>query len=239
MGHEDEGSQSSQLQERAYPEVIYFSLITSIPQPGLAVPCPDTHHCSDCDRETGDCLTDCDTGYYDRQCRSVCSRNCRNNTCVLSEHGTGNCTAGCVAGYYGIGCSIPCDIPGGNCTACPGGCDGGYCQLGSSCVSGCIDSYYGTGCKKDVGVPMGLSASLAAASVLVIVVVVLAVSWCCRHFRRARFHLYVTPTQDIHAPRENIDDQHYAVVNEAEMYSVLSCHGKPAYSDSSDNELGM
>ncbi|XP_046546527.1 multiple epidermal growth factor-like domains protein 6 isoform X3 [Haliotis rubra] len=111
-----------------------------------AVPCHHTQHCSDCDRETGDCLTECDTGYYDPQCNSTCSRNCVNNTCMLSEHASDNCTEGCVPGYSGIGCHIPCDSPGGNCTACPGGCDGGYCQLGSSCVSGCVDSYYGTDC---------------------------------------------------------------------------------------------
>ncbi|XP_046546525.1 multiple epidermal growth factor-like domains protein 6 isoform X2 [Haliotis rubra] len=205
-----------------------------------AVPCHHTQHCSDCDRETGDCLTECDTGYYDPQCNSTCSRNCVNNTCMLSEHASDNCTEGCVPGYSGIGCHIPCDSPGGNCTACPGGCDGGYCQLGSSCVSGCVDSYYGTDCDtgEDVGILVGLSASLATASVLVIVIVVVAVFWCCRPLRRDRFQLYVTPTQDMHAPTENIDAPQYAVVDEAGMYDVPSCQGKPAYPSRSDYELG-
>ncbi|XP_046547238.1 multiple epidermal growth factor-like domains protein 10 isoform X2 [Haliotis rubra] len=80
-------------------------------------------------------------------CTSVCSKTCRNHSCLLSASGIGDCTDGCVPGYQGPRCSTPCDSPGGNCTACPGGCDGGYCQLGSSCVSGCVDSYYGTDCK--------------------------------------------------------------------------------------------
>ncbi|XP_071115854.1 multiple epidermal growth factor-like domains protein 10 [Haliotis cracherodii] len=108
--------------------------------------CKDKQHCSDCDR-TGRCLTDCDTGYFDRKCRSMCNKNCRNRSCQLSSSGSGVCTVGCVPGYQGSGCSIRCGSPGGTCVACPGGCDGGYCQLGSSCVSGCVDFYYGIDCK--------------------------------------------------------------------------------------------
>ncbi|XP_071115904.1 multiple epidermal growth factor-like domains protein 10 [Haliotis cracherodii] len=109
--------------------------------------CKDNQHCSDCDRSTGRCLTDCNTGYFDDMCSSLCSKNCKKRSCQLSGSGIGVCTEGCVPGYQGASCIIPCDSPGGNCTACPGGCDGGYCQLGSSCVSGCVDSYYGTDCK--------------------------------------------------------------------------------------------
>ncbi|XP_046547240.1 multiple epidermal growth factor-like domains protein 10 isoform X2 [Haliotis rubra] len=108
--------------------------------------CRNNQHCSECDRN-GNCLTDCDTGYFDQMCMSACSKTCRNHSCLLSVSGVGDCTDGCVPGYHGPGCNIPCDSPGGSCTACPGGCDGGYCQLSSSCVSGCVDSYYGTGCK--------------------------------------------------------------------------------------------
>ncbi|XP_046546530.1 multiple epidermal growth factor-like domains protein 6 isoform X2 [Haliotis rubra] len=109
--------------------------------------CHDNQHCSECDITTGYCITDCDRGYYDQRCKSVCSKNCRNKTCEMSSNGNDACTEGCVQGYSGTGCNIPCDSPGGSCTACPGGCDGGYCQLGSSCVSGCVDSYYGNDCK--------------------------------------------------------------------------------------------
>ncbi|XP_071115905.1 multiple epidermal growth factor-like domains protein 10 [Haliotis cracherodii] len=109
--------------------------------------CKDNQHCSDCDRSTGRCLTECDTGYFEDMCSSLCSKNCKKRSCQLSGSGIGVCTEGCVPGYQGASCIIPCDSPGGDCTACPGGCDGGYCQLGSSCVSGCVDSYYGTDCK--------------------------------------------------------------------------------------------
>ncbi|XP_046547255.1 multiple epidermal growth factor-like domains protein 6 [Haliotis rubra] len=108
--------------------------------------CSVNHHCSDCDR-TGYCRTDCDTGYFDQTCSSVCSKTCRNYSCRLSTSGVGDCTDGCVPGYQGPECDIPCDSPGGSCTPCRGDCDGGYCQLGSSCVSGCVHSYYGTDCK--------------------------------------------------------------------------------------------
>ncbi|XP_046545501.1 scavenger receptor class F member 1-like isoform X2 [Haliotis rubra] len=111
----------------------------------LATYCSDSQHCSHCNN-TGHCITDCDPGFYDNKCMSNCSKNCRNKTCSNSNIGSDNCTYGCVPGFQGTSCNIPCDSPGGNCTACPGGCDGGYCQLGSSCVSGCVDSYYGTDC---------------------------------------------------------------------------------------------
>ncbi|XP_071115906.1 multiple epidermal growth factor-like domains protein 6 [Haliotis cracherodii] len=109
--------------------------------------CKYNQHCSDCDRSTGHCLRDCDPGYFDQTCSSVCSRNCRNHSCQLSSSGSGACTEGCVPGYQGPGCNVGCDSPGGTCVACPGGCDGGYCQLASPCVSGCVDSYFGTDCK--------------------------------------------------------------------------------------------
>ncbi|XP_046544290.1 multiple epidermal growth factor-like domains protein 10 [Haliotis rubra] len=111
-----------------------------------AGPCLDNQHCSDCDNTTGHCLTECDTGYFDLKCFSVCDGHCKGYLCNQSADGSGRCTEGCVPGYQGQRCNIPCDSPGGNCTACPGGCDGGYCQLGPSCVSGCVDSYYGNSC---------------------------------------------------------------------------------------------
>ncbi|XP_067653912.1 uncharacterized protein [Haliotis asinina] len=174
-----------------------------------AVPCHDTHHCSDCDRETWDCLTDCDTGYYDRKCKSNCSNNCRNNKCVLSEHASGNCTEGCVPGYSGIGCNIPCDSPGGGCTPCPGGCDGGYCQLGSTCVSGCIDSYYGTGC--EAGSILELSAGLSGAFLIVFMVL-----WCkyCQRLKQNS----VTNSAEMCNNVAEVDD---ATVQELEWYAEI------------------
>ncbi|XP_071115921.1 scavenger receptor class F member 1-like [Haliotis cracherodii] len=112
-----------------------------------AADCRDSQHCTDCDQSTGNCNTECSAGYFGLKCNSVCNKNCKLGKCHLTVTGNDDCTHGCVPGYQGSSCNIPCDSPGGTCTACPGGCDGGYCQLGSSCVSGCVDSYYGTGCK--------------------------------------------------------------------------------------------
>ncbi|XP_071099030.1 uncharacterized protein [Haliotis cracherodii] len=121
--------------------IAYMALST------FANQCHDNQRCSDCQSSSGHCISECDAGYYDQRCKSVCSKNCRSNTCVMSNTGSDNCTEGCVPGYQGTSCNTPCDNPGGTCTACPGGCDGGYCQLSSSCVSGCVDAYYGTDCK--------------------------------------------------------------------------------------------
>ncbi|XP_046347943.1 multiple epidermal growth factor-like domains protein 10 isoform X2 [Haliotis rufescens] len=112
-----------------------------------AAKCKEDQHCSKCDSTTGYCNSECEPGYFDQKCSSICNENCRNKKCKLSINGNDNCTEGCVPGYQGPGCGRPCYNPGGGCTACPGGCDGGYCQVGSSCVSGCVDSYYGSGCK--------------------------------------------------------------------------------------------
>ncbi|XP_046544291.1 scavenger receptor class F member 1-like [Haliotis rubra] len=135
-----------------------FSVFLSIAFMVIATkagPCLDNQHCSDCDNTTGHCLTQCDTGYFDLKCFSVCDGHCKGNLCYQSAEGSGRCTEGCEPGYQGQRCNIPCDSPGDNCTACPGGCDGGYCQLGSSCVSGCVGSYYGTGCNIPCDSPGG------------------------------------------------------------------------------------
>ncbi|XP_046557434.1 scavenger receptor class F member 1-like [Haliotis rubra] len=215
-----------------------------------AGPCLDNQHCSDCDVNTGHCLTECEMGYYDLKCFSVCDGHCKGNPCNLSADGSGRCNEGCVPGYQGIGCNIPCDSPGGSCTACPGGCDGGYCQVGSSCVSGCVDSYYGTGCKKcssgctscnrstgtcddipgnNVELATALSTGLAVASLLVMVMATL-VACCsyCQRLRSERFQLYVTPTQDMDVSPEAGDAPQYDVVDEAKMYDGLTCEGQPA-----------
>ncbi|XP_071098522.1 multiple epidermal growth factor-like domains protein 11 [Haliotis cracherodii] len=174
--------------------------------------CKETYHCPDCNRESGDCLTDCYTGYYGRKCKSTCSKNCRKNTCVISSIGSANCTDGCVQGYHGIGCNIPCDSPGGNCTACPGGCDGGYCQLGSSCVSGCVDSYYGSDC----GGKVGLYVRLATAAFGFMTVIFLVV--CCKYRHRLRKDS-VTKTEDVVC--DTVDEKGDASVVELEWYSEI------------------
>ncbi|XP_046545830.1 cell death abnormality protein 1-like [Haliotis rubra] len=110
-----------------------------------AVSCKDNQHCSDCDGK-GNCL-ECTLGYFGRRCNASCSENCLNKKCTESGNGDVNCTDGCSTGHQGLSCNTPCYRQWGSCTACPGGCDGGYCQLGSSCVSGCIDSYYGSDCQ--------------------------------------------------------------------------------------------
>ncbi|XP_048249092.1 multiple epidermal growth factor-like domains protein 6 isoform X1 [Haliotis rufescens] len=177
-----------------------------------ATPCKETYHCSDCDRESGDCLTECDTGYYDRQCSSTCSKNCRNNKCVTSSYGSDNCTDGCVPGYQGIGCNILCDSPGGNCTVCPGGCDGGYCQLNSSCVSGCVDSYYGSDCGGKVGLHVGLAT--AAFGIMTVISLVV----CCKYRHRLRRDS-VTKTKDVVC--DSVVEKGDAPVVELEWYSEI------------------
>ncbi|XP_048249085.1 multiple epidermal growth factor-like domains protein 10 [Haliotis rufescens] len=153
-------------------------------------PCIDNQHCSDCANTTGHCLTECDTGYFDPKCRSICSDNCKNEKCTLlnNKTGSGNCTDGCVPGYQGLDCNISCDNPGDGCTTCPGGCEEGYCQLGSFCVSGCVDSYYGTGCHEkpgdNGGLFTGVAIGLATSSFLFIVTISLVVF--CRYCQRSR-----------------------------------------------------
>ncbi|XP_067659846.1 scavenger receptor class F member 1-like [Haliotis asinina] len=113
-----------------------------------AASCRNGQHCSDCDGQTGRCLTRCQTGYFDKTCSSPCSLGCRNRTCELSEDtGTDVCTDGCIAGYQGKRCKVECDTPVERCAICPGGCRDRYCQQGTSCVAGCVDSYYGIDCK--------------------------------------------------------------------------------------------
>ncbi|XP_048246421.1 multiple epidermal growth factor-like domains protein 6 [Haliotis rufescens] len=109
--------------------------------------CTEGQHCSGCDT-AGNCLQQCDKGYFGLKCRSPCSTTCRHNRCTLVEgRGIGKCTDGCVSGYQGISCDRPCDSQAVECTLCTGGCDGEYCQLGGACFAGCRDSFYGAGCK--------------------------------------------------------------------------------------------
>ncbi|XP_067653996.1 scavenger receptor class F member 1-like [Haliotis asinina] len=213
--------------EKLYIWITYSVLYTQ------AGPCLDNQHCFDCDNRTGHCLTDCDTGYFDLKCFSVCDGHCKGNLCYQSVDGSGRCTEGCEPGYQGQRCSIPCDIPGDNCTPCPGGCDGGYCQLGSTCVSGCVDSHYGTDCNSvsgiDVELATSLSAGLAAAFLIFLVMVALATCCSyCQRLRTERFQLYVTPTQNMDVPPEAGDAPHYDVVDEARMYDGLKYEGQPA-----------
>ncbi|XP_071085481.1 scavenger receptor class F member 1-like [Haliotis cracherodii] len=108
--------------------------------------CTEGQHCSDCDT-TGNCLQQCDKGYFGLKCSSPCSDKCRYTTCTLVERkGIGKCTHGCVPGFHGTSCDRPCDQVV-NCTLCQGGCDGEYCQLGGACFAACRDSFYGAGCK--------------------------------------------------------------------------------------------
>ncbi|XP_067668043.1 scavenger receptor class F member 1-like [Haliotis asinina] len=110
--------------------------------------CPDSHHCSECDEQTGRCKTKCHRGYFGPTCQDVCYRRCRYHTCELvPDKGIGRCTDGCIPGFQGLTCQRPCDTHHTGCTRCPGGCDGEYCQVSGACFSGCRDSYYGAGCK--------------------------------------------------------------------------------------------
>ncbi|XP_067669982.1 multiple epidermal growth factor-like domains protein 6 [Haliotis asinina] len=110
--------------------------------------CPGSHHCSECDEQTGLCKTKCHRGYFGLTCQDVCNRRCRYHTCELvPDKGIERCTDGCIPGFQGLTCHRPCDTHHTGCTRCPGGCDGEYCQVSGVCFSGCRDSYYGAGCK--------------------------------------------------------------------------------------------
>ncbi|XP_048256995.1 uncharacterized protein LOC124118653 [Haliotis rufescens] len=174
--------------------------------------CKANQHCSDCANTTGHCLTVCDSGYFDQKCLSVCDGYCKYNLCSQSDDGGGRCTEGCIRGYQGRRCNIPCDSPGSNCTACPGGCDGGYCQLGSFCVSGCVDSYFGTDCES--GGTVGLAVGLSTTAVSFIVLIFLAVYCkCCKHLRR------ISVTQEEHVVRDSVAEIGDAPVYELEWYT--------------------
>ncbi|XP_046555214.1 cell death abnormality protein 1-like [Haliotis rubra] len=126
-------------------ELLSLACIVGISQ---VAPCRDGQHCSDCSNISGQCLTQCDHGYFGLMCKSVCSKTCKGKICHSSATGIGVCSEGCASGYQGGRCLIPCDSPGGGCTECPGGCDGEYCYLDAvSCVSGCSDGHYGSDCK--------------------------------------------------------------------------------------------
>ncbi|XP_048238712.1 multiple epidermal growth factor-like domains protein 10 [Haliotis rufescens] len=112
-----------------------------------ATGCREGQQCSDCNRTTGYCETECYTGFFDLKCRSSCSKGCRHGQCESTGTGIGRCTEGCVPGVYDIDCKIPCTREEATCVQCPSTCEEGYCQLNSTCVSGCVDSYYGSECK--------------------------------------------------------------------------------------------
>ncbi|XP_048246370.1 protein draper-like [Haliotis rufescens] len=126
--------------------VVLFAVAAIVISHTQAAHCQENQHCSDCDRETGNCLTKCHAGYYDLRCSSPCSSQCKNNVCEMSGTGIERCTEGCKQGFQGSKCRIPCHDPVNTCKQCPGACDGEYCNLGSSCVAGCNNSFYGSHC---------------------------------------------------------------------------------------------
>ncbi|XP_048247643.1 protein draper-like [Haliotis rufescens] len=113
-----------------------------------ADPCRDDQKCSECITASGNCITECDTGYYDPKCKSLCSKNCKLKKCKEQEvSGTEYCTEGCEPGYHGVNCNVGCLVPTENCANCPGGCEEEYCNQGDKCFSGCHDFYFGSDCK--------------------------------------------------------------------------------------------
>ncbi|XP_046564881.1 multiple epidermal growth factor-like domains protein 6 [Haliotis rubra] len=127
--------------------LIFIMVLVCVADYTLGADCTEGQHCSQCDME-GNCLHGCDKGYFGMKCKSQCNSKCRYNTCKLDPGtGAGKCTDGCEPGYQGKSCDRPYDSHVVNCTLCPGGCDGEYCQLGDACFAGCRDSRYGSGCK--------------------------------------------------------------------------------------------
>ncbi|XP_067668167.1 cell death abnormality protein 1-like [Haliotis asinina] len=128
-------------------KVLFIIMLICLADSTQGADCMEGQRCYDCDKK-GNCLHSCERGYFGKKCKSVCSSTCRYKTCQLdSGKGTSMCTDGCVPGYQGVRCERPCDSHVVNCTLCPGGCHGEYCQLGGACFAGCRDSMYGSGCK--------------------------------------------------------------------------------------------
>ncbi|XP_067654222.1 scavenger receptor class F member 2-like [Haliotis asinina] len=189
----------------------------------IAFSCNQTQHCTRCNN-TGHCITDCDPGYYDYKCTSVCSKNCRNKTCTISNIGSGTCTHGCLPGFQGTSCNIPCDNPGGNCTVCPGGCDGGYCQLASSCVSGCVDGYYGADCNQG-----GRYSAYSNTAVI-------ALSFFCVYVTLTILVTIVLRCRDItrEGSREPVEDEYHHIRHNSRTSPGTALHTDELYSELDD-----
>ncbi|XP_048255243.1 scavenger receptor class F member 2-like [Haliotis rufescens] len=90
-----------------------------------------------CDRETGNCLENCQGGWWGTRCDNKCSDRCEDNSCYGWD---GSCSRGCRKGWVGDSCD----------TRCPGGCQGDTCeQYGShTCTRGCKHGLHGHHCNK-------------------------------------------------------------------------------------------
>ncbi|XP_052761953.1 multiple epidermal growth factor-like domains protein 11 [Mya arenaria] len=108
--------------------------------------------CKTCDRDDGFNCYECKTGFYDKDCGSSCSPNCKG--CRRND---GQCNS-CVNGYWGKFCNNQC---GYQCKTCsrlegciPKECqDCGCCKQvkeicyhPGGCTNGCIDGYWGVWC---------------------------------------------------------------------------------------------
>ncbi|XP_071117999.1 scavenger receptor class F member 1-like [Haliotis cracherodii] len=90
-----------------------------------------------CNRETGNCLENCQGGWWGKKCENKCSGGCEDNSCYFWD---GSCARGCRNGWAGDSCD----------TRCPGGCHGDTCeQYGShKCTQGCKHGVHGHHCNK-------------------------------------------------------------------------------------------
>ncbi|XP_056017443.1 multiple epidermal growth factor-like domains protein 10 [Ostrea edulis] len=141
------------------------------------LPCPNNCQKSRCDIVSGKCLgctagwvgdfcnKSCPAGYYGLQCRSTCTRHCRDN--VSCNHTTGQCDYGCDNGWTGTHCNTQCPAESygpdcryncsGQCLSylpcnravgrCDGGCNPGY--TGELCDKVCSVGRYGLNCSKN------------------------------------------------------------------------------------------
>ncbi|XP_071083842.1 uncharacterized protein [Haliotis cracherodii] len=123
-----------------------------------------------CDKNTGQCLGGCASGYTGIGCQTICSdgwfgtdcdKQCRclNNTEVCDKN-TGQCLGGCAPGYTGIGCQTICS-DGWFGTDCDKQCrclnNTEVCDKNTGqCLGGCASGYTGIGCQTSENLSMFL-----------------------------------------------------------------------------------
>ncbi|XP_048238826.1 uncharacterized protein LOC125372534 [Haliotis rufescens] len=116
-GDDTSSESTTSSTSRSYTHLIR-DVVTGDPR---TAQCADNQACSGCD-ETGQCTTECHTGYFGRKCKSPCNPACKNNACKGTGNGIEECTEGCIPGYGGVNCDIQYSKSNGVNIGLPTGC---------------------------------------------------------------------------------------------------------------------